>query len=167
MNEREMFRLFNNVEHIRIDPYSRSGVNPSEEDITLLSQFRQLRKMELGPIRVPSFRDLLSSFSDLTHLALSSVVFSDSGPVHVRALKLQRLAISLHRDSFPSGMRLDAPGLEYLMLKWTRDEYMYMGDVESGARNVRDALPLENIKTLNLRGSSWYIDVNWGKSWCS
>ena len=88
----------------------------------------------------------------------------------MRALKLQRLAISLRRDSFPSGMRLDAPGLEYLMLKWTYDQYIYVGEVESGARNVWDvfeALPLENIKTLNLRGYSWYIDVTWGKSWCS
>ena len=66
-------------------------------------------------------------------------------------------------------MKIDAPGLEYLMLKWRHDHDMDMRDVESAARNARnvlEALPLENFKTLNLRGSSWDHDVILGKSWC-
>jgi hypothetical protein len=167
MDEREMFQLFNNVEHIDIalvhDSFSKEG-------ITLLSQFRQLRKMQLmlTTTRVASFHHLVSSFPALTHLGLGlcDAYFSDSGLAHVRALKLQRLGIFLLAGSpaFPSGMRLDAPGLEYLTLKW--GDYLRDWDAVFFVRSVMASIPLENIKTLNLIGHTRdAADVHSGKSW--
>ena len=158
MNEREMFRLFKNVEHIYIPAVSHGDhQNLSADDITLISQFRQLRKMQLKCVRVASFHDVLSSFPALTHLELYRVTFSDSGPAHVRALKLQRLAILLSDvlGYLHPRMSLDAPELEYLTLMWRQDWNMDLQEVESAARNVLKAIPLENIKTLNLCRASW------------
>jgi hypothetical protein len=166
MDAREMFRLFNNVEHI----YTNLSLESlSKEDITLLSQFGHLRKMELVFTRLSSLYDLVSSFPALTHLKLHPVLFSDSEAVQVQvpALKLQRLGIFLDNDArgFPVGMRLNAPGLEHLMLMW-----IYIAKEQrilSVARNVLDSIPLENIKTLNLDGCSWHEgDGILGKSWC-
>jgi hypothetical protein len=166
MDERGMFRLFTNVEHIYTN-FSLQSL--SEEDITLLSQFGHLRKLELLSTRVSSLHDLVSSFPALTHLRLQPVLFSDSEAVQlqVQARKLQRLGIVLDNDTkgVPIGMRLNAPGLEHLTLMWifTAEEQQML----AVARNVLDSIPLENIKTLNLVGCSWHEgDGILGKSWC-
>jgi hypothetical protein len=153
MNEREMFQLFNNVEFIVLNPGLYSLV---EADIALLSQFRQLAKMQLTCSLVFSFPDLVSSFPALTHLGLSDVPIADSGSAHVQALKLQRLGIFLnHNDDrgFPPGIELNAPGLEYLILMWSY--HLSTTHAASFVRNVITSIPSENIKTLNLIGQTW------------
>jgi hypothetical protein len=165
MDEREMFPLFDNVEHIDT---TLVHDNPSEEDITLLSQFRQLRRVQLKTLwpRAVSFHHLVSSVPALTHLELCGVHFSDSGPAHVRAFKLQRLGINLLHGygTIPPGMRLNAPGLEYLMLKWDHSNLSMHG--EPLIQNLIASIPLETIKTLNLIGHTRDpADVIPGKSW--
>jgi hypothetical protein len=164
MDEREMFRLFNNVEHIALSLVHDSL---SEEGITLLSQFRQLRKMQLRltKTRVVSFHHLLSSFPALIHLALDleDASFSDSGSAHIQAFKLQRLEIfRLDRSStFLPGIKLD---VEYLTLEWC--DGLRNWDATSFIRSVIASITLENIKTLNLVGHTRdAADVNSGKSW--
>jgi hypothetical protein len=165
MDERKIFRLFNAVQHIGINLGSDSL---SEEDITLLSHFRQLRKVQLitpWP-RAVSFHDLVSTFPALTHLELCGANFSDSGPAHVRALKLQRLVITLFQGSptVSPVMRLDAPGLKFLMLKWL--DYLNSPYGEPLIQNLIASIPLENIKTLNLIGHNRDpADVIPSKSW--
>jgi hypothetical protein len=165
MDEREMFRLFDKVEHIDT---TLVHDNPSEEDMTLLSQFRQLRKVQVQTTTWPrvSFHHLVSSFPALTHLELCGAHFSDSEPAHVRALKLQRLGINLLQGftRIPPGLRLDAPGLKYLMLEW--GDYLSSSHGEPLIQSLIASIPPENIKTLNLivhnRDPG---DVILGKSW--
>jgi hypothetical protein len=168
MDEREMFRLFNNIEYIDIDlTLVQDGL--SEEGITLLSQLRQLRKMQImyATTQTVSFDYLVSSFPALTHLGLCDVHFSYSGSAHVRALKLQRLGVYLLNDrspTLPPGMRLDAPELVYLTLERGSD----LSDrcAASFMQNVITSFPLENLKALNLIGHTWNpADVISGKSW--
>jgi hypothetical protein len=165
MNERQMFQLFNNVEYLILFVFRDTLTN---EDVTLLSQFRHLRKMEL---ELPSFRDLVAlSFPALSHLELSCS-YDDSEPVQTQAQaqtqalnlqNLQRLAIILDNcRRFPARMKVYAPRLEHLtLLNWSH--------VASIARNVIDFIPPENIKTLNLCAWSQRGErIAVGKSWHS